>query len=66
MRNLNYKGLKIWPIPLFLNIYFIYRYNIEVDEEQIYIQQFAWGLPVVCRLDVGLKLGFIGAVLMRL
>jgi hypothetical protein len=29
-----------WPMPLFLDIYryFIYRYNMEVDEEQIYIQ----------------------------
>jgi hypothetical protein len=27
-----------WPMPLFLDIYFIYRYNMEVDGEQIYIQ----------------------------
>jgi hypothetical protein len=27
-----------WPMPLFLDIYFIYRYIMEVDEEQIYIQ----------------------------
>jgi len=36
-----------WPMPLFLDILFFnftYRYSIEVDEEQIYIQHFAWGL----------------------
>ncbi len=53
-------------MPLFLDIYFIYRYIMEVDKEQIYVQWFDWGLLVVCRLDVGLKLRCIGAVLMRL
>jgi len=51
-------------MPLFLDNYFIYRYDMEVDEEQIYIQQFAWDLLVVCRLDVGLKFGCIGAIFM--
>ncbi len=36
------------------------------DEDQIYVQLFDRGLLVVCRLDVSLKLGCIGAVLMRL
>jgi hypothetical protein len=38
-------------MPLFLVIYFIYRYrsNMEVDEQKIdtYIQYFGWGLLVV-------------------
>jgi hypothetical protein len=38
-------------MPLFLDIYFKYRYNMEVDEEQIYIQLFAWGFA--CGLSDG-------------
>ncbi len=50
-------------MPLFLDIYFIYRirYNIEVDEEMIYTYNISVG---VLRLDVGLQLGCIGTVLM--
>jgi hypothetical protein len=44
-----------WPVPLFLDIYFIYRYNIEVDEEQIYIQYLGWGLLVVLSAGCGLE-----------
>jgi hypothetical protein len=38
-----------WPMPLFLDIYFIYRYIMEVDEEQIY----------VCN-SIGVCLWFVG------
>jgi hypothetical protein len=54
-------------MPLFLDIYFIYRYryNMEVDEEKIDTYHISVG---VCfwffRLDVVLKLGCIGAGLM--
>ncbi len=40
-------------MPLFLDIYFIYRYNMEVDEVQIY--NISLGVCLwFCRLDVGL------------
>jgi hypothetical protein len=45
-------------MPLFFDIYFlnshIGRYSIEVDEEQIYIQYFAWGLLGVLLAGCGL------------
>jgi hypothetical protein len=53
-------------MPLFLDIYFIYRYryNMEVDEEQIDIYNISVGVCLsFCRLDVVLKLGCVGAVL---
>ena len=59
--------LYLVAIPLFLDIYFIYRYryNMEVDEEKIDTYHISVG---VCfwffRLDVVLKLGCLGAVLM--
>jgi hypothetical protein len=39
---------------------------MEVDEEQIYTQHFAWGLPVVLSVGLGLAAWYIcsGAVLM--
>jgi hypothetical protein len=57
-----------WPMPLFLYIDFIYRYSVEVDKEQIYITcNISLGVCLwFCRLDVGLQLGYIGVVLMRL
>ncbi len=58
-----------WPMPLFLDIYFIYRYryNMEVDEEKIdtYCTIFRFGVCLwFCRLVVVLNLGCNGAVLM--
>jgi hypothetical protein len=56
-----------WPMPLFLDIYFIYRYryNMEVDEEKIDTYNMSDGVCLwFCGLDVVLKLGYIGAVLM--
>ncbi len=44
-------GTLFW---IFFYIKFLYRYNIEVDEEQIYIQRFAWGLLVVLSAGCGL------------
>jgi hypothetical protein len=42
-------------MPLFLDIYFIYRYNMEVDEEKIYTFNGSVGVCLrLCRLDVGL------------
>jgi hypothetical protein len=47
-----------WPMPLFLEtvfiFYFIYRHSMAVDEVQIYIQHFAWGLLVVLSAGCGL------------
>jgi hypothetical protein len=54
-------------MPLFLDIYFIYRYryNMEVDEEKIDTYNMSDGVCLwFCGLDVVLKLGYIGAVLM--
>jgi hypothetical protein len=43
-------------MPLFLDIYCIYRYSMEVDEEQIYIQYFAWGCQLYwCDCIIGFK-----------
>jgi hypothetical protein len=43
-------------MPLFLDIYFIHRYNIEVDEEKIYNL-----IHAIFRL--GFACGFVGYVL---
>ncbi len=54
-------------MPLFLDIYFKYRYryNMEVDEEKIDIYNISVGVCLwFCRLDVVLKLEYFGAVLM--
>ncbi len=49
----------------YLDIYFIYRYIMEVDEEKIYTYNISVGVCLwFCWLDVGLQLGCIGAVLM--
>jgi hypothetical protein len=58
-----------WPMPLFLDIYFIYRYRyyMEVDEEKTDTYNISVGVCLwFCRPDVVLKLGCIGAVLMWL
>jgi hypothetical protein len=41
-------------MPLFSDIFFTYRYSIEIDEEQIYRQYFAWGLLGVLSAGCGL------------
>jgi hypothetical protein len=52
-------------MPLFLDIYFIYRYRYNMDEEKIDTYNISVGVCVwFCRLDVVLKLGCIGAGLM--
>ncbi len=57
-----------WPMPLFLDIYFIYRYTMEVDEEKIYTYNISVGICLwfywLDVLGVGMQLGCIGAVLM--
>jgi hypothetical protein len=54
-------------MPLLLDISYIYRYSMEVDKEKIYTYNISVGLCLwFCRLDVGLKIGCIRAVLMRL
>jgi hypothetical protein len=63
--ELHLQSLNIWwPMPLFLDIYFInrYRYNMEekIDTYTISVGVCLW----FCRLDVVLKLGCIGAGLM--
>ncbi len=55
-----------WPMPLFFDIYFIYRYSMEVDEEHLQYNISVGVCLWFCRLDVSLQLGCIGAVLMRL
>ncbi len=50
-------GVNIWwPMPLFLDIYVIYRYIMEIDEEKIYTYNtyFGWGLLVVLSARCGL------------
>ncbi len=54
-------------MPLFLDIYFIYRYryNMEVDEEKMDTYNISVGVCLwFCRQDVVLKLGCNGAGLM--
>jgi hypothetical protein len=54
-------------MPLFLNIYFMYRYSIEVDEEKIYTHNISVVICLwFCRPDVGLQFGCIGAIMMLL
>ncbi len=54
-------------MPLFLNIFFIYRYSMEIDEKIDTCYNISVGACLwFCRLDVGLKIGYIGAVLMWL
>jgi hypothetical protein len=52
-----------WPMPLFLDIYFIYRYSMEFDEEKVYTYNILVGVSLwFCRPYVGLQLECIGAV----
>ena len=49
--------LNIWgPMLLFLDVYCIYMYSMEVDEEKIYTDNISVGVCLkFCRLDVGLQ-----------
>ena len=55
--DLQVQLLNIWgPMLLFLDVYCIYMYSMEVDEEKIYTDNISVGVCLkFCRLDVGLQ-----------